>query len=87
MTADTAEAYLMIRGIQERRRLVTRQIDVSAQMLSLTLEKVRSGVANVREVAAVEAQLAHLKAAIEPFCVKGRTRSRPSGSSAQSIWW
>jgi NodT family efflux transporter outer membrane factor (OMF) lipoprotein len=70
VTADTAEAYLMIRGIQERRRLVTQQIDVSAQMLSLTLEKVRSGVANAREVAAVEAQLAQLKAAIEPLNIE-----------------
>ncbi len=67
VTADTADAYLKIRGIQARRRLVTRQIDVSAQMLSLTLEKSRSGVATVREVAAAEAQLEQLKAVIEPF--------------------
>jgi NodT family efflux transporter outer membrane factor (OMF) lipoprotein len=70
VTADTAAAYLTIRGIQARRRLVTRQIDVSAQMLSLTLERFRSGVANVREVAAAETQLAQLKASIEPFDIE-----------------
>jgi NodT family efflux transporter outer membrane factor (OMF) lipoprotein len=70
VTADTADAYLKIRGIQERRRLLTQQIDVAAQMLSLTLERVRSGVANVREVAAAETQLAQLKAAIEPLDIE-----------------
>jgi len=70
VTADTAEAYLMIRGIQARRRLVTQEIDASAQMLSLTREKLRSGVATVREVAAAEAQLAQLTAAIEPLDIE-----------------
>lgn len=70
VTADTAQAYLMIRGIQERRRLMLQQIDVSAQMLSLTMEKSRSGIANVREVAAAEAQLAQLKGAIEPLNIE-----------------
>jgi NodT family efflux transporter outer membrane factor (OMF) lipoprotein len=70
VTADTADAYLRIRGIQERRRLLTRQIDVTAQMLSLTLERFRIGVANVREVAAAETQLARLKAAIEPLDIE-----------------
>jgi NodT family efflux transporter outer membrane factor (OMF) lipoprotein len=67
VTADTADAYLRIRGVQSQRRLLTRQIDVSAQMLLLTAEKFRSGVATVRDVAAAEAELAQLKAAIEPI--------------------
>ena len=67
VSADTADSYLTIRGLQARRRLVIRQIDIAKQVLDLTSQKYRSGVANVRELSAAEAQLLQLKASLEPL--------------------
>jgi NodT family efflux transporter outer membrane factor (OMF) lipoprotein len=67
VSADTAAAYLKIRGLQARRGLLIEQISVSQQAFELISRQFRVGVANVGDLSAAEAALVQLQASLEPL--------------------
>lgn len=64
VTADAADAYLQIRGLQMRLAVAQNQIDTDAHLLDLVQARVRAGAATSREVAQAEALLRQARASI-----------------------
>lgn len=69
VTADTADAYLRIRGDQARLVAVHGQIDADQQLLSLVRQRFSHGLASVRETSQSEALLSQAQAQLQPLQV------------------
>ncbi|HMA00651.1 MAG TPA: TolC family protein [Steroidobacteraceae bacterium] len=67
VTADTADAYLRIRGDQARIAVAEQQVATDAHLLDLVRQRFGRGLAAVREVAQVEALLAQARASLQPL--------------------
>jgi NodT family efflux transporter outer membrane factor (OMF) lipoprotein len=67
VSAETADAYLGIRGDQAQLSVVTQQIETDQHLLALVRQRFERGVASVREVAQSEALLSQARAAQQPL--------------------
>ena len=67
VAAEAADAYLQIRGDQERLRVAQRQIAADANLLGLIRLRLQDGAAANREVAQSEALLAAARASVPPL--------------------
>ena len=67
ISADTADAYLRIRGDQARLMVAEQQIATDAHLLDLVRQRFEHEVAAVREVAQAEALLAQARASVQPL--------------------
>src|SRR5581483_6130178 len=67
VTADTADAYLRIRGDQVRIAVAERQVATDAHLLDLVNQRFGRGLAAVREVAQAEALLSQARASLQPL--------------------
>jgi NodT family efflux transporter outer membrane factor (OMF) lipoprotein len=67
VAAESADAYLRIRGDQARLALTADQVGIDGRLLELVRLRFASGVASDREVAQAQALLAHARASIQPI--------------------
>jgi NodT family efflux transporter outer membrane factor (OMF) lipoprotein len=67
VAADTADAYLRIRGDQAQIAVVQEQVGTDQHLLDLVSQRFRNGLAAVREVAQSEALLSQARAALQPL--------------------
>ena len=67
VAAETADAYLQIRGGQARLELAAQQIDTDSQLLDLVRLRLAAGAAADREVAQAEALLAAARSSVPPL--------------------
>jgi NodT family efflux transporter outer membrane factor (OMF) lipoprotein len=66
-TADAVDAYVQIRGNQERLRLAQQQIDVDEHLLSLIRQRNQFGASSDREVDRAQALVEQAKATVPPL--------------------
>jgi NodT family efflux transporter outer membrane factor (OMF) lipoprotein len=67
VAADTADAYLRIRGDQARIAVAEQQVATDAHLLDLVNQRYGRGLAAVREVAQAEALLSEARASLQPL--------------------
>ncbi len=67
VAADTADAYLRIRGDQAQIAVVQEQVGTDQHLLDLVSQRFRNGLAAVREVAQSEALLSQARATLQPL--------------------
>jgi NodT family efflux transporter outer membrane factor (OMF) lipoprotein len=67
VTADTADAYLRIRGDQAQLAVVEQQVETDQHLLDLVNQRFARGLAAVREVAQAEALLSQARANRQPL--------------------
>lgn len=67
VAADTADAYLRIRGDQAQIAVVNEQVETNQHLLDLVSQRFQNGLAAVREVAQSEALLSQARAALQPL--------------------
>jgi len=67
VTADAVDAYMQIRGNQERLRLAQQQIDVDTHLLSLIQQRNQFGASSDREVDRAQALVEQAKATVPPL--------------------
>lgn len=67
VSADTADAYLRIRGDQARIAVAGQQVATDAHLLDLVNQRFGHGLAAVREVAQAEALLSQARASLQPL--------------------
>lgn len=67
VTADTADAYLRIRGDQAQIAVVEQQVQTDQHLLDLVGQRFQRGLASVREVAQAEALLSQARANLQPL--------------------
>ena len=67
VAADTADAYLRIRGDQARIAVAEQQVATDAHLLDLVNQRFGRGLAAVREVAQAEALLSQARASLQPL--------------------
>ena len=67
VTADTADAYLRIRGDQARIAVAERQVATDEHLLDLVNQRFGHGLAAVREGAQAEALLSQARASLQPL--------------------
>jgi NodT family efflux transporter outer membrane factor (OMF) lipoprotein len=67
VTADAVDAYVQIRGDQERLRLAQRQIEVDTHLLSLIHQRNQFGASSDREVDRAQALVEEAKATVPPL--------------------
>lgn len=67
VTADAVDAYIQIRGNQERLRLAQQQIDVDTHLLSLIHQRNQFGASSDREVDRAKALVEQAKATVPPL--------------------
>jgi NodT family efflux transporter outer membrane factor (OMF) lipoprotein len=67
VTADAVDAYVQIRGDQERLRLAEQQIDVDTHLLALILQRNQFGASSDREVDRSKALVEQAKATVPPL--------------------
>jgi len=67
VTADTADAYLRIRGDQARIAVAEQQVATDEHLLELVRQRFSRGLAAVREVAQAEALLSQARASLQPL--------------------
>jgi NodT family efflux transporter outer membrane factor (OMF) lipoprotein len=67
VTADAVDAYVQIRGIQERLRLAQQQIAIDAHLLTLIRQRNQLGASSDREVDRAQALLEEAKATLPPL--------------------
>ena len=67
VTADAVDAYMQIRGNQERLRLAQQQIDVDNHLLSLIRQRNQFGASSDREVDRAQALVDQAKATVPPL--------------------
>jgi NodT family efflux transporter outer membrane factor (OMF) lipoprotein len=67
VAADSADAYLQIRGLQGRIAVTLDQVDADGKLLALVQVRRRAGVADEREVAQADAVLKQARAALPPL--------------------
>jgi len=67
LIADSADAYLQVRGFQQRIHYALDQIDKDEHLLALVRQRFDAGVASKREVEQVEALLHQAKASVPPL--------------------
>ena len=64
VVADTADAYIQIRGYQARLAVAQQQIDTDTRLLSLVNARAKAGQADGREIAQAEALLRQARASV-----------------------
>lgn len=69
LTAEAADAYLLLREAQQRRAVAERQVAVASQELDLVDRRAREGIAAPRELHASRARLEEVRAAIPQLVV------------------
>lgn len=67
VAAETADAYLRIRGDQARIAVAEQQVATDAHLLDLVNQRFGRGLAAVREVAQAEALLSQARASLQPL--------------------
>jgi NodT family efflux transporter outer membrane factor (OMF) lipoprotein len=67
VTADAVDAYVGIRGDQERLRLAQRQVEIDAHLLALIRQRNTFGASSDREVDRAQALLEQAKATMPPL--------------------
>jgi NodT family efflux transporter outer membrane factor (OMF) lipoprotein len=67
VAADTADAYLQVRGLQARLDVARQQIDTDDHLLGLVRNRLASGAATDREVAQAQALLQQAQATVPPL--------------------
>jgi NodT family efflux transporter outer membrane factor (OMF) lipoprotein len=67
VAADTADAYLRIRGDQARIAVAEQQVATDTHLLDLVNQRFGHGLAAVREVAQAEALLSQARASLQPL--------------------
>ena len=67
VTADTADAYLRVRGDQARIAVAEQQVETDGRLLELVRQRFTRGLAAVREVAQAEALLSQARASLQPL--------------------
>ena len=67
LAAETADAYLRVRGAQSRIAIAQRQIDDEAQLADLVRLRRDKGLGNAREVAQAEGLLLQAQASVPPL--------------------
>jgi NodT family efflux transporter outer membrane factor (OMF) lipoprotein len=67
VTADAVDAYVQIRGTQERLRLAQQQIAIDAHLLTLIRQRNQFGASSDREVDRAQALLEDAKATLPPL--------------------
>ncbi|HZR35261.1 MAG TPA: efflux transporter outer membrane subunit [Nevskia sp.] len=67
VAAETADAYLRIRGDQARIAVAAEQVATDAHLLDLVNQRFGRGLAAVREVAQAEALLSQARASLQPL--------------------
>lgn len=69
IAAETADAYLQIRGVQRRLAFAREQISTDEHLVQLVSQKRSAGVASDRELAQAEALVSQAKASVFPLQV------------------
>lgn len=69
VAADTADAYLRIRGDQAQIAVVQEQVETDQHLLDLVRRRFERGLAAVREVAQSEALLSQARASLQPLYI------------------
>ena len=64
VSADAADAYFQIRGLQEQLSIVSHMVEINTQVLSLVKMRQHYGIANERDIAHAEASLQSTQANI-----------------------
>lgn len=64
VSADAADAYFQIRGLQEQLSIVSHMVEINTQVLSLVTMRQTYGIANERDIAHADALLQSSKATI-----------------------
>jgi NodT family efflux transporter outer membrane factor (OMF) lipoprotein len=67
VAAETADAYLQLRGIQARLDLARQRVEADSRLLALVRDRVGGGAAPQRETAQAQALLSHARATIPPL--------------------
>jgi NodT family efflux transporter outer membrane factor (OMF) lipoprotein len=74
VTADAVDAYVQIRGTQERLRIAQRQIDVDAHLLSLIQQRNAFGASSDRELDRTKALVDQARAVVPPLQIALQTQ-------------